>query len=67
MLGNLIESSLKQLGITSERVEAWTGRPCNCKERREKINQLEAWARRVARGKIDQARNQLDQILSQAP
>lgn len=46
MLGDLIERALAKVGVTTERVERWLGRPCGCKERRDKLNQLTAWAAR---------------------
>lgn len=45
-LGDRVEGALSAVGITSERVSAWLGRPCNCKERRDKLNRLSAAAER---------------------
>lgn len=64
MLGDRIQHALSLLSITGERVEAWLGRPCHCEERREKLNQLDLWARRVVSGKLIQAREFLDRIVS---
>jgi hypothetical protein len=50
-LGDLIESALSTAGITKQRVERWLGRPCRCKERQEKLNQLGWWAVDVVKGK----------------
>lgn len=55
MLGDAVESALKAVGVTPEQVEKWLGAPCECAERKEKLNQLDRWARRVARGKIQNA------------
>lgn len=63
MLGDRIQRALSLLSITGERVEAWLGRPCHCEERRERLNQLDLWARRVASGKIDRAREYLSGII----
>lgn len=46
-LGDVIESALSSIGVTESRVESWLGRPCNCKERREKLNNLSKWASQV--------------------
>ena len=46
-LGDVIESALSSIGVTESRVESWLGRPCNCKERREKLNKLSKWASQV--------------------
>lgn len=51
-LGDRVESALAFIGITKDRVEAWIGEPCNCDERREKLNALGEWAASAAdRGK----------------
>ena len=51
LLGDVVEKALSTVGITSERVEAWLGKPCNCKKRRDRLNALDAWARGVLTGK----------------
>jgi hypothetical protein len=61
-LGNAISSALSIIGITEERVSGWLGKPCGCKERRDKLNQLGAWAKRVLTGKTDDAIKHLDDI-----
>jgi hypothetical protein len=39
-LGDALESVLRSLGVTKERVMALSfGRPCNCDQRRESLNQ----------------------------
>lgn len=50
-LGDYIERALNLVGITKTRVEKWLGRPCNCTERQDKLNQLGWWAKRVISGK----------------
>jgi hypothetical protein len=39
-LGDLVAAGLSAVGITPERVSAVTGRPCGCKERQAKLNDL---------------------------
>lgn len=62
-LGDLIESALGTVGITKDRVESWLGEPCGCGERKQKLNQVSAWARRILKGKVEHAREFLDGIL----
>jgi len=64
-LGDLIESALTTVGITSERVEEWIGQPCGCEERKEKLNQLSSWAKRIARGKTEKAKEYLNSIIGE--
>lgn len=61
--GTVIRLALERVGITSERVDEWLGVPCGCREREEKLNAVTAWARRVARGKVDYAREYLSRLL----
>jgi len=61
--GDMIGDALSTIGITDGRVEKWLGRPCGCKERRRRINQLWRWATRVTSGKHDNAEQYLDEIL----
>jgi len=63
LLGDLIEKALSLTGITPDRVEEWLGRPCNCRERKEKLNQLGLWAARVVAGRLGKAREYLERIL----
>ena len=49
-LGDHVEAALTKLGITSDRVEKWIGRKCGCRERKEKLNRLGAWAKKVLSG-----------------
>lgn len=39
-LGDLVADGLAAVGITKERVQAVTGRPCNCPERQAALNRL---------------------------
>lgn len=64
MLGDAVETALGLVGITSERVERWLGRPCNCRNRKEKLNQLDAWARRVISGKTLKAEKYLEEVIA---
>jgi hypothetical protein len=64
-IGDKVEQALTAVGITSERVSAWLGKPCNCKERREKLNQIGAWASRVLGGAKDRATEYLNKIIGE--
>lgn len=46
-LGDAVARALALVGVTADRVTAWLGRPCGCKERRERLNQLTTWANRT--------------------
>lgn len=63
LTGDRVERALTLIGITDRRISEWLGRDCGCGERKEKLNQLDLWARRVIRGKIDNAHNYLDRII----
>lgn len=63
MLGDAVHELLGSFGVTPERVSRWLGKPCDCEERRAKLNALHAWARRIAAGKVEKAREYLEQIL----
>ena len=65
MLGDAIESALGLIGVTPERVESWLGGPCGCEERKQKLNSLDYWTRRVLSGKIEKAREYLDSIIKE--
>lgn len=65
MLGDFIETALTSVGITSERVEKWVGRPCGCKARKEKLNQLDRWARRVLQGRTENAEQHLNDLIEE--
>jgi hypothetical protein len=62
-LGTAIETALTMFGVTSERVSAWLGVECNCKERRDKLDRLTAWAAMAVSGKASKGREQLESIL----
>lgn len=62
-LGNTVESALGIIGVTPNRVEHWLGRPCGCVERKERLNQLSAWANRICKGKVDKAKKYLASIV----
>lgn len=63
-LGDKVEQVLTKFGITKERVEEWTGRPCNCDKRKEKLNQLDRWARKFfKRGRKKRAEEELEKLL----
>ena len=62
-LGDVVEAALRTMGVTHERVERWLGRPCGCEERREKLNRLSRWARRML--KHGMTRDYLEEMLSE--
>ena len=62
-LGDRVESALKIVGVTKERITEWLGFDCNCEENRDRLNMLDRWARRVISGKIDQAKELLEKIM----
>ena len=62
-LGTLIESALKTVGVTSERVSAFLGRPCKCPERVEKLNSISNWARMTVKDKLQDAKEQLERLI----
>lgn len=66
-LGDKVEAALKLVGVTEERVTRWVGRPCGCAVRKERLNQLGAWARRVLGGQTSQAAELLDTIIEGEP
>jgi hypothetical protein len=63
LLGDLVTAALKKLGITEERFSDLIGRPCNCGKRREYLNRLDLWARRVLSGRTSSARKHLEDIV----
>jgi len=64
-LGDKVEQALTTVGITSEKVEEWLGRPCNCKKRKEKLNRIGAWAARIMGGRTDDAQKYLDEFIEE--
>lgn len=65
MLGDTVERTLKRIGVDSQLVERWLGKPCRCPERVEKLNQLEMWARQFIRGRINEGKNYLVSLMEQ--
>ncbi len=62
-LGDMLSQALSTVGITEEKVSNWLGRPCNCAERREKLNAVTLWAQRIIDGKLEDAEKHLDTIM----
>ena len=65
-LGDRIEQALSIIGVTSERVSYWLGKPCQCSGRKEKLNQLGRWANRVLLGRTGDAEKYLNEMLENA-
>lgn len=65
LLGDRVEEALQKIGVTSDKVSRWLGKPCGCEERKARLNQLHTWASRVVHGKIEQAEEYLSHILDQ--
>ncbi len=63
MLGDSVKNALSLVGVTEQRVTKWLGKPCNCPSRVERLNALEAWARRVIKGHSDKAKEYLADLL----
>jgi hypothetical protein len=66
-LGDVVEKALSIIGITEDRVSRWMGGPCGCVERKEKLNQLSAWALRILSGKTKKAEEYLEEIIGETP
>tara|TARA_R110000824_G_scaffold172434_1_gene350270 strand:+ start:8958 stop:9386 length:429 start_codon:yes stop_codon:yes gene_type:complete len=64
-LGDKVETALTSIGFTSELVEKWMGRPCNCSRRKNKLNQLSAWASRVVSGNSEDATKHLEEMIGE--
>jgi len=64
-LGDRVGQALALVGITEERVSKWLRRPCRCKERKERLNQLGRWARRVLSGRREKAEEYLNAIIGE--
>lgn len=62
-LGDIVESALSTVGITEDRITDWLGEECGCSKRKEKLNQLHGWAKRVMNGQIENAKKYLGQII----
>ncbi len=63
MISSLLETALAAAGISADRIEWWLGMPCGCRERREKLDAVEAWARRIMGGRIEKAEKYLNDLL----
>ncbi len=63
LIGDIMEQALERIGISQERVSRWIGKPCGCAERKQRLNQLHQWAIRVTKGRIEKAKEFLEQIL----
>lgn len=63
LLGDKISSALAFIGVTEERVSNWLGGPCGCSERREKLNQLHAWAKEAVSQTKEKALSFLNGLL----
>jgi len=42
-LGDMVAGWLSAVGITPERVAAFTGKPCKCKQRQRRLNAIGRW------------------------
>jgi len=62
-LGDVVERALTKVGITKKRVEKWLGRPCGCSKRKERLNQLGAWASRILEGRTNKAKEHLEELI----
>lgn len=62
-LGDRVATALLSIGITPDRVSQWVGRPCGCDERKQKLNALDKWARRVLSGQLNKAEQYLNRIM----
>lgn len=60
--GDQVKESLEAVGITGEHLSAWLGVPCGCEERRQKLNQLHNWTRRILAGKVEKAREYFNRM-----
>lgn len=63
-LGDTVELALTKVGVTKNRVERWLGRPCGCLERKEKLNELHGWAKKVLTGKCQDAEEHLNDLIT---
>jgi hypothetical protein len=63
VLGDWVSAALSAVGVTPQRVARWLGRPCDCEERKAKLNALHAWARRWAAGHREGAREYVERVM----
>ncbi len=62
-LGDIIHNALSSVGVTPALVTKWLGKECGCEERRERLNSLTFWARRVVSGKAARAAEFLNALM----
>lgn len=60
-----MSTALAHVGVTEEHVSAWLGRPCGCGARRQKLNQLSQWAKRVVGGATYRAKEYLEKMVGE--
>ena len=65
MLGDLIESALKCVGITQEVAEKWLGPECGCQERKEKLNSLTQWSIQTLNKRLKQPLEILGKLMGE--
>ena len=65
MLGDRIEQALTRVNVTTVTVTKWLGKPCNCDYYKQKLNQLDVWARKVISENLQRAKEHLKGILEQ--
>lgn len=68
--GDRLGMALAKIGITDESVSAWVGAPCNCPERRERLNRLGRWVTGILAGgqsEADAAATELTSEVSGLP
>ena len=61
-LGDLIESALSTVGITPDRVTKLIGRDCGCKKRKEWLNRITLWSKKVPTLDPEEARRHFEQM-----
>ncbi len=64
-IGDHVEKALESVGITKERVEKWLGRPCSCRQRKRKLNEIGQWAYRILSGEKATAKEEFDKIVGE--
>lgn len=64
LLGDLVKSALEYVGISADSLGPWLS-GCGCEQRRKRLNALDAWARRVVKGKVEGAVGYLRRILGE--
>ena len=64
-LGDHVEQMLEKFGISQERVTRWLGRPCNCEERKQKLNQLSITVKRFQRNQLSNLKSYFEKFLEE--